>query len=509
MSIENNKRIAKNTLFLYFRMILTMLVSLYASRLVLNTLGVVDFGIYNVVGGIVMMFSFLNQSMAAATQRYLSIELGNNDFKQLKKVFYTSNSIHCIIAIIILILAETIGLWFLNTHMNIPLNRMEAVNWVYQCSILSFMVTIISVPYNASIIAHEHMKAFAYVSILEVTLKLIIVFLLILSDFDKLITYSILLLVVSIIISFVYGIYCKRNFQECRFQFNLDKDLFNNMMGFSGWNLLGAGSFVAKEQGVNIVLNIFCGAAVNASRGIAYQVKSAIQGFVSNFQMAINPQITKSYALGNFQYMRMLIIQGARLSFYMLIFLSLPVLIETETILRIWLKVVPDYAIIFVRLVIISALVESLCGTFITAMLATGRIRNYEIVLGGLQLMNLPISYIFLYLGYPPQSTMVIAILISIFSIYFYLWFLRRRIQFSVGKYLKEVLFNVFIVSTCGIILPLVIYQLLDAGVLRLLTICIVSVLSMGMSIYYIGFSSNERFLVKEKLLMVLKKIIR
>ena len=293
---SNNKRIAKNTLLLYFRMILTMLVTLYTSRVVLNTLGVEDFGIFNVVGGIGVMFSVLNSAMSSATQRFLSFELGQNNKEQFTKVFSMSITIHALIALIIFVLAETIGLWFLNTHLVIPADRLVAANWVYQCSVLSFMVTILSVPYNASIIAYERMGAFAYISILEVSLKLLVVFMLQWIMVDKLKLYAVLLLVVALIIRLVYGFYCKLKLEGCNYIWIKDKQLFKTLASYAGWNLWGNLAAVGMDQGVNVLLNIFFGPIVNAARGIAYQAGSAVRLFVSNFQMAVNPQIVKRFA---------------------------------------------------------------------------------------------------------------------------------------------------------------------------------------------------------------------
>lgn len=276
---SGNKRIAKNTLLLYFRMLLTILVGLYTSRVVLNTLGISDYGVYNIVGGVVTMLAFLNSAMVAASQRFISFELGTGDLEKLKKVFCTSVSIHITLAILILIVAETIGLWFVNAYLNIPLDRMEAANWVYQCSVLTLILTIISVPYNSCIVAHEHMRAFAYVSIVEVILKLAIVYLLLIGDFDKLILYAILIAVVAFIIRIIYGIYCKQNFEECTYHFLFDRKLFKEMFAFAGWSVIGNLGFSLKDQGSNIILNLFGGTTVNAARGIAMQVN----GIISNF----------------------------------------------------------------------------------------------------------------------------------------------------------------------------------------------------------------------------------
>lgn len=370
---ENNKRIAKNTLLLYFRMLFLMAVSLYTSRVVLNALGVEDFGIYNVVGGVVAMFSVLSGSLSAAISRFITYELGKGNQENLNKIFSSAVTIQLILSGIIILLAETIGMWFLNAKMNIPEVRMEAANWVFQFSILTFAINLISIPYNASIIAHEKMSAFAYISILEAVGKLTIAYLITIAPIDKLIFYAILMCVVALVVRFTYGNYCKRHFSECTYHFVWDKQLLKQMFGFAGWNFIGASSAVLRDQGGNVVINLFCGPAVNAARGIASQVNNAVNQFVVNFMTALNPQITKSYAAGNKEYMMTLIFQGARLSFYMLLLLSLPILVNTHYILVLWLKIVPEHAVFFVQLILIFALSESISQPLITAMLATGK----------------------------------------------------------------------------------------------------------------------------------------
>lgn len=497
---ENNKRIAKNTMLLYVRMLFTMGVSLYTSRVVLNTLGVEDFGIYNVVGGVVAMFTIVSGSLSASVSRFITFELGKGNIEKLKRVFSTSVTVHISLAIIIFILAELLGVWFLNAKMNIPANRMSAANWVLQCSILTFMINLISVPYNASIIAHERMKAFSYISILDVTLKLGVVFLLLISSLDKLAFYAAMLLLVSIIVRMIYGIYCKRQFKECTYHFIYDKPLLKEMTGFAGWNFIGSSSGILRDQGVNILLNLFCGATVNAARGIAVQVSNAVSGFTSNFMMALNPQITKSYASGDRTYMMTLIQQGARLSFYLLLFLSLPVLIETEFILRLWLKMVPVHAVNFVRLILILAMCESLSGTLITAMLATGRIRNYQIIVGGMQLMNFPVSYILLKLGFIPESTMIAAIVISFCALFIRLQLLRSMVGLSTRYYLQHVLFNVWAVLILSGTLPYVCFITMESGILRFFTVCIVCMISVLSVIYLVGCSSKDKQFIRQKI---------
>ena len=368
---ENNKRIAKNTLLLYFRMLLLMVVSLYTSRVTLAALGVEDYGIYNVVGGVVAMFSMLSGSLSAAISRFITFELGRGDKERLKTVFSTSVNIQIGLAIIIMVLAEIGGVWFLNCKMNIATERLLAANWVLQCSIITFMINLISVPYNAAIIAHERMSAFAYISILETVLKLLVVYLLYVTLYDRLIVYAVLLCLVAIALRLIYGIYCKRNFEECTYHFIYDKSILRSMTGFAGWNFIGVASGALRGQGVNIVINLFCGAAVNAARAISFQVNNAVNSFASNFMTAINPQITKSYASGNYGYMMQLIFQGARLSYYLLLFISLPLILEADTVLKLWLEEVPEHTTLFVQLILVFGMEEALSNPLITAMLAT------------------------------------------------------------------------------------------------------------------------------------------
>ena len=505
----NNKRIAKNTLFLYFRMLFMMLISLYTSRVVLNTLGVEDYGIYNVVGGVVATFSIISGSLSAAISRFITFDLGKGDEKHLKRTFVTSVNVQFSIAILVLILGETIGVWFLNSKMNIPVERMDAANWVLHCSLVAFAINLISVPYNSCIIAHEHMKAFAYVSIIEAIGKLVIVYLLCISPIDKLIFYAILMCMIALIIRAIYGIYCKRHFKECTYQFMLDKDLLRKMFGFAGWNFIGASSTVLRDQGGNIVINLFCGPTVNAARGIAFQVNTAVQGFVSNFMTAVNPQITKSYASGEKEYMMTLIFQGARLSFYMLLFISLPVLINTNYILTLWLKTVPEHTVFFVQLSLLFGMSESISNPLITAMLATGRIRNYQLVVGGLQMMNLPASYILLRVGMFPEVVMIIAIIISQICLAARLFMLRKMIDLPVLRYMKKVYVNVLVVTLVSCIFPFFLAYKLEDSFLNFLFLCFVSVICTSISIYYIGCNRNERKFVMTKLCSIKNKLVK
>lgn len=502
----NNRKIAKNTLLLYFRMLLTMAVSLYTSRIILNTLGVEDFGIYNVVGGVVAMFSIISGSLSAAISRFITYELGREGYDRLKVIFSSAVTIQVILAFLICILAEVGGVWFLNTQMNIPVERVVAANWVLQCSIFTFMINLISIPYNAAIIAHERMKAFAYVSILEVVLKLLVAFALYIVIFDKLKVYAVLLLIVALIIRFVYAYYCKRHFKECTYRFIYDKEVLREMAGFAGWNLIGSSAGVLKDQGVNIVINLFCGTTVNAARGIAVQVNNATQSFVRNFMTALNPQITKSYASSDSEYLMKLLYKGSRLSFYMLLLLSLPIIIETDCILSVWLKVVPEHTVNFVRLILVLAMCESISLPLITVMLATGKIRNYSIIVGGLNMMNFPFSYLLLYWGFEPESTILLAIVISQGCFIIRIVMLRKKTGLSVRNFIREVYMNIIIVSVLSCIFPMLIYNVVGDRVLRIVLVVVGSFISTSTVIYYVGCTSNERAFVKSKIRKLFKK---
>ncbi|WP_429029847.1 hypothetical protein [Aeromonas veronii] len=439
----NNQRIIKNSLFLYFRMLLTLGVTLYTSRVVLNSLGVEDFGIYNVVGGVATMMAFLSGAMSSATQRFLAFELGKDNLEQLANVFKMSLNIYWLIILIIIFTAETFGLWFVNTQLVIPAERLVVANWVFQCALVSFCCTVLGVPYNALIIAHEKMSAFAYISIIDVLFKLAIVFLLAAYGGDRLQFYSILIAAVSIVILCCYYVYARRNFTVSHFSWYWDASLFKTLFSYTGWNLFGNFAVVMSNQGINILLNIFFGAHVNAARAIAMQVNGAIGGFVNSVQMSVNPQIIKTYAANNIPYMQSLVFSGARYSFYCLLFLSLPVFMETKTILEIWLGSAPKNTDIFIKLVLIESCFTCLSGTLMTSAQATGKIKTYQAVIGGIQLLNIPFSFLLLNF-YPNQSPFVVyyvSISISILALIARLIFLQRIINFNLVSFFRFVIF--------------------------------------------------------------------
>lgn len=496
----NNKRIAKNTLLLYVRMLFLMLVSLYTSRVILNALGVEDYGIYNVVGGVVTMFSMLSGSLSAAISRFITFELGTGDTEKLKKIFSSSVTIQAGIALIIVILAETVGLWFLNEKMVISSERLTAANWCYQFSIITFAINLISVPYNAAIIAHEKMSAFAYISILEAVGKLIVAWCIVINPIDRLIFFAAMVAVIACIIRAVYTWYCKRRFEECVYHFIYDHDLLKNMFGFAGWNFIGASSAVLRDQGGNIILNLFFGPSVNAARAIAVKVSAVVSGFVQNFMTALNPQITKSYASGNHDYMFKLMFQGARLSYYILLLLCLPIIINTHYILVLWLKLVPEHTVLFVQLILVFAMSESISLPLITAMLATGRIRNYQIIVGGLQLMNLPVAYLCLYLGAIPESVVIVAIIISQCCLAARLYMLNDMINLDIRKYLKEVYFNVLFITLLSSVIPFVISKMVGESFPNFLLVTVIALICTSIVEYFVGCNKDERHFVVSKL---------
>lgn len=487
-------------------MIFLMLVSLYTSRVILNALGVIDYGIYMAVGGFVAMFGVISNSLTAAISRFITFELGKKDENRIKEVFTASLYIQFLISGIILILLETVGVWFLNTQMTIPTDRINAANWVFQFSILTFVINLISIPYNASIIAHEHMKAFAYIGIIQAIATLCIAFIIKVVPSDKLSCYAFLIAIVAIFIRILYGYYCKRQFVECSsFLRKCNKNIIKEIFNFAGWNFIGSTSGILRDQGVNLLINIFCGPAVNAARGIAMQVSAAVTQFSNNFLTAINPQITKSYASGDRSYLINLVFRGARLSCYLLLLLSLPVLVETHEILQLWLKIVPEYAVAFVRLILIYVIIESISYTMITLMLATGDIKNYQILVGGLQLLNFPISFILLKLGYDPKATIVTSIIIAFICLFLRLYMLHKMVAFPINPFLQRVLLNIIVVGILATVTPLIVVQFMGSGLVRLFVNCLLTFISTSIIMYFIGCDHQERTFINEKIFSKLR----
>lgn len=490
---ENNKRIAKNTLFLYFRMLFMMVISLYTSRIVLNTLGVENFGIYNVVGGVVTIFAFLNNSMSLSVQRYLSFEMGSNGKGHLKKIFNIALYTHLIIAAIVLVLSETVGLWFVGNCLNLPVERMEAVFWVYQFSIFACLISIVQVPYNAVIISNERMEIYAYVSIAEVVLRLAIVYLLYIGNYDKLILYAILTFIVSVLVVSFYIIYCSKKFSEASIVRVWDNTLFKELLSFAGWSSLGEIAWTCVQQGVNIVLNIFFGPIVNTARAIALQVNTAITRFVSNFQVAVNPQIIKKYAANDNAGMINLLFRSTCFSYYMMLFLSLPILFEARQVLSLWLGEVPDYTVLFCRLMIINSLIDMLSNLLTTVVKAYGKIRKYQLIVSFLLMMNLPISYVCFVLGATPEFSLYIYGVISVILMLARLYLLNQMIGLSMKAFFHEVLVDVFMVTAVASFFPFIYYMVSSENLFRFIFMTLLSLLSVCISVYCFGLKKNER----------------
>lgn len=481
-------------------MLVTMFIGIFTSRVILDTLGEIDYGIYNVVGGFVMFFSVVSGTMTTATQRYLSFEIGKKDNLKIQRVFSSAVIIHFLLAIITLILAESIGVWFLNSHMNFPSERCIAANWVFQISLFTFLVTIVSQPYNAALIAYEKMSAFAYLSIFDVVMKLLIVYMLYISPFDRLIMYAILLAVISIILRLIYGIYVKRHLYACQITLQIDSSMCKDMFSFIGWNLIGALAYISREQGVNIVLNMFFGPAVNAARGIAYQVLGKVQGFVNNFQLAFTPQIIKTYASGQRDVMNKLVFRSSKFSYLLMLLLSMPLIIEAPAILNVWLKEVPDYTSIFMRLALATSMLSSLSNPLISSMHASGKVRDYQIIVGGISLFTLPFAYLFLQLGYPPYSAMIVCLMMEFICHVARLLLLKQILNFPIIEFFRDVTVRVLIITVLAAIIPCIVYIIIETPMLRFLCVCLFSFLSTSIIAFFLGLDVHERKVISVKI---------
>lgn len=506
---STSKRIAKNTGVLYIRMLFLMAVGFYTSRVILQALGVDDFGTYNVVGGFVAMFAVLSKSLSSAASRFLNYEMGKGNDENLKKVFSTTVNIQIVLAIIIAIFCEAVGIWFVNNKMVIAPDRLYAANWVFQFSVFTFCSNLLTVPYNAAIIAHERMKAFAYVSIFEGIARLAISYAVMISPIDTLIFYAALICLLQFSIQMMYVSYCKRHFEECTYHFVYDKPMLKEIFSYSGWNFIGTASATLRNQGGNILINLFFGPAVNAARAVANQVLQAVDGFAQNFMMAIKPQITQNYASGNYEYMMTLVFKGSRMTYYLLYTLSLPILLNTEYLLDLWLEEVPDHAVLFVQLTLIFTMLEHISGTLITAQLATGKIRNYQLVVGGLQMLNLPISYIVYRLGGFAESFLIVAIICGIGCLFARLYMLRTMIDLKIRRFVKEVLLNILFVTIVSLIFPILLNHILTESFISFICVSALALLCALLAIYFVGLDATEKKYSHQMLLKIKTKIIK
>lgn len=505
---QNNKRIAKNTLLLYVRMLFMLVINLYTSRVILNTLGVVDYGINNVVGGVIAMLGFLTISLGAASSRYITYDLGKGDMAVMKKTFGNILTIHFILAAIVLVIGETLGLWFMSTQLQIPLERETAAMWVYQFSIFSSVLAVISVPYNATIIAHEKMSAFAYISIIDAILKLLIVYLLVIIPYDKLIVYAMLFFCIQVFDRIVYGIYCSKHFAETHTKLRYDGKLFREIFAFAGWTMNGNLAYIGYTQGLNILLNIFFGPAVNAARGIAVQVQGVCQQFCSNFQMALNPQLTKNYAQSNLDEMHRLLIKSSKFSFYILLFIVLPLMFEAEFVLKLWLGIVPEHTVTFLRLILIVGLLYTLSNPIIVSVHATGKLKRFQIIEGTMLLTIVPISYLLLkYFGIRPEYVFVVHIIVELFTQYARLRIVLPMIGMKLSNYTKYVIKPIFFIIVLSPWLPYITSSFIYNQWTSLFGVCFISVFSLLGLVYFIGCTTSERLFIKEKVFKIIMNI--
>lgn len=494
--LNNNKRIAKNTIMLYIRMVLLMLVNLYASRVVLKALGVEDYGLYSIVGAVVIFLGFINISMSASSQRFLSFSQGKGDFEDLSSTFSSVSIVQLIISALILIVGETLGVIYIENFLNVSPEKIPVAHIVYQFSLFSFIIKTLTVPYNASIIANEKMDVFAILSIVEALLQLVVVLVLKVLVKDKLVIYAFMVLCSVSVIQLCYRFYCAAKFKECKLRRNWKKSTIRAMFSYSGWNLLGSLSAVAIDQGINMILNSFFGVIVNAARGIAFQVSGSIASLSGNFQQALNPQIVKTFAVDERTKMHRLVMNGTRFCYYLLLVLSIPVLFNIHSLLGLWLGVIPHYAERFCKLVLINALITAFSGSLLMGAMATGNIKKYQIVVASINMLNIPVSLIALYLYPDPYITVYIMIVFSIIAFAARLTLTGRLIKMPVIGFIKDVIVPVFVTTTFSVLIVYGINRLIEnANILTLILRMVLSFLGVVVAIAVLGVTHHERTL--------------
>ena len=506
MSVETNKRVVKNTIFLYIRTFVSMLISLYTSRKILEALGVSDFGIYNVVGGVITMLTFFNGSMSVATQRFLTVELGKKDRGNYNRIFNMTVLIHIGLAALVLIVAETVGLWFVNTYLNIPVGRMSAANWVYQASVLSTILSIVQTPYHASIVSHEHMHIYAYVGLGESFGKLFLVFLLIVYPYDRLIFWGFIMFFFQFMMAIIYRLYCIRQFPECKLRLKWDSSIFSSMLKFTGWNMFGTVAWLLKDQGVNVLINIFGGPVANAARGVSCQISGAVQGLTGGFQSAVNPQITKRYVANDSEATCRLLCESSKISYFLLFIIALPVMMEADFVLKLWLVEVPPMASLFTRIILIESLLSALGNPMIVSLMATGNIKWYQIVVGSSLLFIVPVAYLFLKLGCPIETALIVSALFFFLGDVLRLIFCKKQIGLSLRLYGVKVVVPIFCVTILSLILPLFIHYNMSEGWSRLIISTVVSCTIVAVFIYTIGLTVTERNFIITGVLSKIKR---
>lgn len=506
--MPDKKRLAKNTLLLYLRTLIVMFISLYTSRIILDTLGISDYGIYNIVGGFVGLFSVISGTLVASTQRFLSFELGKGEKEHSQKVFCTSLTIHFFLAIVILFLFETIGLWFLNNELNLPTERLTAANACYQCSVFTFLVGLMNSPYVATIIAHEKMGAFAYLSLIDVFAKLAIVYTLYMVLIDKLIVYSVFLFCVALLVNFLYWIYCRRNFKETKFKIIREKDGYVEILKFAGLNFVGSFASILSQQGINVLLNIFFGVTINAARGIASQVENAVMKFVYDFSTALNPQITKTYASGDKSMSINLAYYGSRIAFFLTLIFTVPVFFKTTTILDLWLKHYPLITVSFIRLSFIYSLLSVLSNPIITVMLASGNIKKMTYYIGSFRLLILPICWLLLHYGYMPETVYFVIIAMEFLSLVIRMVILQDIMSMSILKgYIKNVISKIVPVAFIIFCSCEFLQMYLPNTIIWLIPYIILSEICCMLTVLFVGLNAQERKKMVGYVKQTIKKI--
>lgn len=506
----SSKTIAKNTIFLYFRMILVMLVSLYTSRVILEVLGASDYGLYNVVGGIVAMLAVLNGSISAGTSRFITYELGKGDKERLRNVFNVSLVSHIIIAFVVFVIAESIGLWFLNTKIIFPTDRLIAVNVVYQLSILTAMLSFTQIPYTATIIAHEKMSIYAYISILEVVLKLIMVFLLVrIHSYDSLIAYAIMLFFIQAAIIFIYRFYCLRQYEESHWRFVKDKKQYRTIMSFAGWDIIGSMCVISQGQGINILLNIYFGPIVNAAHAIAYQVQGAVQQLTNNFMMAVQPEIVKTYARNEHESMTRLINNAAIYSYFLLLICVLPLLFRMDYVLEMWLKKVPNYAVVFTQIILINIMIRAIANPVIKGVHATGDIKLFNLIAGGVGLMPLPVCWLGLHWGLSPTYAFWIVLIWGIIANIIEIFFLRKQLPvFSAKEHIKTVYLRCLLVTLVSVLPCFYLDSFYQNSFIGFCLYYLCSFISICVIVFFVGLTKSLKIAIVNKATDAIHRII-
>ena len=498
---ENSSRIARNTIALYIRMLLLLIVGLFTARIVINALGVSDRGVYETVGSFVSMMAIITSSLSTAISRFLTVEIGKGNSENLRKIFATANAIMIFVGLAVILVAEPVGIWYIGNVMNIPDGRLAATHWVFQFSLATFVINLISVPYNAAIIAHERMSAFAVIGVVEGICKLAVALLIMSSSMDKLILYAMLMCCVALLVRFIYAAYCRHSFVESRAGVRLDRTYSKAMFGFAGWNGIAYGVFLLNTQGVTQLVNVFFGVVFNTMRGIGYNVENMVKQFVTNVVTAINPQITKSYTTGNLDYSFALVCKGAKYSFLIVLVLYLPFLFEADLLLKLWLgNIVPDGTALFTRLTLICMLLDIVMTTFSTLVQATGRIRKFYIVTSAVTFLIFPVTWILFRMGAPAYVMYLVFIAVYLVNDTLKLLMVRKQVGFPIRRFMNEVILKVLPVTLISLLLTFVVWKAIPAGLWRLLAVLAVGTLSAGLSTYFFALSKGEKAFVDSKI---------